>query len=332
MPRGREVKPKRPKKEDKRRRKKHHKTGRKRPGRWVTSQRNLKKRTSDGRKDLNEKNLRKHHTRSIQNDPQGKNPRKAKRRGGRHREKSKKGSLHPKRGTRKKGREVRNTERLERPRVPRDQHSSEEMPRGREVKPKRPRRKTNVAERNIIKQDENVRKMGDEPTEPHAYHPALPSSEETDERWKKRPEREKSQKTSHPKHSKRPTREESEKRPKRRGGRHREKSKKGSLHPKRGTRKRGTVGDETFSSGRTQNSSEKEEKWKPIKRPDSHDTTCASGKNREKDKNRGGRHREKSKKDLHKAWNRGRGRNTERLERPVPSGPAPSEKCKKDVK
>ncbi|GFX95113.1 hypothetical protein TNCV_3605721 [Trichonephila clavipes] len=120
MPRGREVKPKRPRKEEKRRRKKHHKSGRKRPGRWVSKERHrkgrkpplveehagdskakkgrerksggrlnvpidhayhlhcllVKKRTSDGRKDLNEKHLRQNHTESIQNDPHGKNQRK----------------------------------------------------------------------------------------------------------------------------------------------------------------------------------------------------------------------------------------------------------------
>ncbi|GFY70753.1 hypothetical protein TNIN_27821 [Trichonephila inaurata madagascariensis] len=56
----------------------------------------VKKRTSDGRKDLNEKNLRKHHTRSIQNDPQGRIEKRPKRRGGRTREKSKKGKSPPK--------------------------------------------------------------------------------------------------------------------------------------------------------------------------------------------------------------------------------------------
>ncbi|GFY70757.1 hypothetical protein TNIN_27861 [Trichonephila inaurata madagascariensis] len=46
----------------------------------------VKKRTSDGRKDLNEKNLRKHHPRSIQNDPQGEEPEKRQNAGGgRHR-------------------------------------------------------------------------------------------------------------------------------------------------------------------------------------------------------------------------------------------------------
>ncbi|GFX95118.1 hypothetical protein TNCV_3605771 [Trichonephila clavipes] len=274
MPRGREVKPKRPRKEEKRRRKKHHKSGRKRPGRWVSKERHRKGRKpplveehagdseseerkrkkkwrpikrpdrpripsalpsseetderwkkGPERKTSQKKSHGKYSKRPTREESEKRN--KLGRR--RQHEKSKKRSLHPKPGTSKKGRDVTNTERLKRPRTPPDQHSSEEMPRGREVKPKRPRKEEKRRRKKHHKSGrkrpgrwvskERHRKGRKPPlVEEHAgdsiseekkrkkkWRPikrrdrpripsALPSSEETDERWKKGPERKTSQK------------------------------------------------------------------------------------------------------------------------------------------